>query len=70
MLPGRKSSKTRFRVMWLVVMTIEILQFIYNMYREDAVSVHRACFEQATQPYSLGGEGTICLDSRPTGYHT
>ena len=29
---------------------------IYNMYRAGEVSVHRACCERATQPYSLGGE--------------
>ena len=32
---------------------------IYSMYRAGEVSVHRACCERATQPYSLGGGGTI-----------
>ena len=41
------------------------------MYRADEVSVHRACCERATQPYSLGGGGTICPGSIPAGgYHT
>ena len=39
--------------------------------RADEVSVHRACCEQATQPYLLGGGGMICPGSRPAGgYHT
>ena len=34
-------------------------KIIYSMYREVEVSVHRACCERATQPYSLAGGGTI-----------
>ena len=34
-------------------------KIIYSMYREGEVSVHRACCERTTQPYSLGGGGTI-----------
>ena len=45
--------------------TIEI---IYSMYRAGEVSVHRACCERATQPYSLGG--TIYPGSRPAGITT
>ena len=30
-------------------------KIIYSMYREGEVSVHRACCERTTQPYSLGG---------------
>ena len=37
------------------------------MYRAGEVSEHRACCERATQPYSLGGGGTICPGSRPAG---
>ena len=37
---------------------------IYSMYRADEVPVHRACCEWATQPYSLGGGGTIYPSSR------
>ena len=36
----------------------------YSMYRAGEVSVHRACYERATQPYFLGGGGTIYPDSR------
>ena len=36
------------------------------MYRAGEVSVHRACCERATQPYSLGGGGTIWPGSRPS----
>ena len=43
---------------------------IYSMYRAGEVSVHRACYERATHPYSLEGGGTICPGSRPAGYHT
>ena len=32
---------------------------IYSMYREGEVSVHRACCERTTQPYSIGGGSTI-----------
>ena len=31
------------------------MKIIYNMYRAGEVSIHRACCERATQPYSLGG---------------
>ena len=34
-------------------------KIIYSMYREGEISVHRACCERTTQPYSLGGGGTI-----------
>ena len=34
-------------------------KIIYSMYREGEVSVHRTCCERTTQPYSLGGGGTI-----------
>ena len=40
-------------------------KIIYNMYRADEVSVHRACCERTTQPYFLGGGGTIYPVSRP-----
>ena len=42
------------------------MKIIYSMYRAGEVSVHRACCERATQPYSLGGGGTIYPGSRPT----
>ena len=35
----------------------EKMLLIYSMYREDEFSVHRACCERATQPYSLGRGG-------------
>ena len=34
------------------------MQIIYSMYRAVEVSVHLACYERATQPYSRGGGGT------------
>ena len=40
------------------------------MYRAGEVSVHRACCERATQPYSLGGGGTIYSGSRPADVTT
>ena len=40
---------------------------VYNMYRAGEVSVHRACCEWATQPYSLGWGGTFYPGSRSTG---
>ena len=43
---------------------------IYSMYRAGEVSVHRACCERATQPYTLGGGGTICPSSRSVGVTT
>ena len=33
------------------------MTIIYSMYRAGEVSVHRACCERATQPYSLCGGG-------------
>ena len=44
------------------------MKIIYSMYRAGEVSVHRACCERATQPYSLGGGGTNCQVSRPAGF--
>ena len=38
------------------------MKFFYSMYRAGEVSVHRAFCELDTQPYLLGGGGTI--------YHT
>ena len=35
------------------------MKIIYSMYRAGVVSVHRACCERATQPYSLGGGGGL-----------
>ena len=46
------------------------MKIIYSMYRAGEVSVHRAYCERATQPYSLGGGGTICPVSRPAGFTT
>ena len=40
-------------------------KIVYSMYRAGEVSVHRACCERATQPYSLGGGGTIYPGPRP-----
>ena len=40
------------------------------MYRAGEVSVHPACCERATQPYSLGGGGTIYPGSRPSDVTT
>ena len=40
------------------------------MYRAGEVSVHRVYYERATQPYSLGGRGTIYPDSRPADVTT
>ena len=37
----------------------DIAKIINSMYREGEVSVHRACCKRTTQPYSLGGGGTI-----------
>ena len=42
-----------------VLIITDITKIIYSMYREGEVSVHRACCERTTQPYSLGGGGTI-----------
>ena len=46
------------------------MKTIYSMYRASEVSVHRACCKRATQPYSLGGGGTIYPGSRPEGVTT
>ena len=46
------------------------MKIIYSMYSAGEVSVHRACCERATQPYSLGGGGTICPVSRAAGFTT
>ena len=46
------------------------MKIIYSMYRAGEVSIHQACCERATQPYSLGGGGTICPGSRPAGVTT
>ena len=49
----------------------DITKIINSMYREGEVSVHRACCERTTQPYSLGGGGydlSRLLTSRC--YHT
>ena len=48
------------------------MKIIYCMYIADEVSVHRACCERATKPYSLGGGGggTIYPGSRPAGVTT
>ena len=46
------------------------MKITYSMYRAGEVSVYRACCERATQPYSLGGGGTICPGSRPAGVTT
>ena len=46
------------------------MKIIYSLYRADEVSVHRACCERATQPYSLEGGGTIYPGSRPAGVIT
>ena len=44
------------------------MKIIYIMYRADEISVHRACWARATQPYPLGGGGTIYRTcSRPAG---
>ena len=46
------------------------MKIIYSMYRTGEVSLHRACCERTTQPYSLGGGGTIYPGSRPAGVTT
>ena len=46
------------------------MKIIYSIYRAGEVSVHRACCERATQPYSLGWGGTIYPGSRPAGVTT
>ena len=37
----------------------EQVEIIHSMYRAGEVSVHRACCERATQPYSRGGGGGV-----------
>ena len=51
------------------------MKIIYSSYKAGEVSVHRACCERATQPYSLGvgggvGVSTIYPGSRPAGVTT
>ena len=47
------------------------MEIIYSMHRAGEGSVHRACYERATQPYLLGGGGgTIYSGSRPAGVTT
>ena len=46
------------------------MKIIYRLYRAGEVSVHRACCERATQPYSLGRGGTIYPGARPAGVTT
>ena len=46
------------------------MKIIYSMYRAGEFSVHRACCERPTQPYSLGGGGKIYPGSRPAGVTT
>ena len=48
----------------------KIVEFSYSMYRAGEVSVHRACCEWATQPYSFGGGSTIYPGSVPAGVTT
>ena len=52
-----------------MTLAIEHAWIIYTMYRAGEVSVHRACCDRATQPYSRGGGGTIWPGSRPAGGH-
>ena len=40
-----------------MTLAIEHAYIIYSMYRGGEVSVHQACCERATQPYSLGVGG-------------
>ena len=48
------------------------MKIIYSLYRAGEVSVHRACCERATQPYSLGGGGIVeaptYFDARESDY--
>ena len=46
------------------------MKIIYSMYTAGEVSVHRACCDWATKPYSLGGGGTIYPGSRSAGVTT
>ena len=45
-------------------------EIVNSVYSASDVSVHQACCERATQPYSLGGRGTICPGSRSLGVTT
>ena len=42
----------------------------YIMYRAGEISVHRACCERATQPYTPGRGGTIYPGSKPASVTT
>ena len=42
-----------------MTLAIEHASIIYSMYRAGEVSVHRACCERATQPYSYEGGDTF-----------
>ena len=44
-----------------IVLTMNI---IYSMYRAGEVSIHQACCERATQPYSLGGGGVRFIQAQ------
>ena len=46
------------------------MKFFFSMCRAGEVSVHRACYERATQPYSLGRGGTIFPGSSQAGVTT
>ena len=58
-------TKTHMRLM-----ITDKIKTIYSMYRAGEVSVHRIRCERATQPYSLGGEGTIYPGSSPADVTT
>ena len=45
-------------------------KIIHSMYRAGDVSVHRACCERATRPYSFGGGGTIYPGTIPADVTT
>ena len=58
-----------------LIITKQCKLFTVCIYRAGEVSVHRACYERATQPYSLGGGSlgggcTIYPGSRPAGVTT
>ena len=46
------------------------MKIIYSMHGATEVSLHQACCERATQPYSLGGGCTIYPGSIPAGVTT
>ena len=48
----------------------DIAKIIYSLYKAGEVPVHRGCWERATQPYSLGGRGTIYPGLRPADVST